>query len=350
MQGAIYRGLYQKQSSWTPSFSCPSDCKWSDAQIVLGFAGTCDNVTVATLATKKCVNPNPKSFLQHCRMTTPRGINIDTAYFDTVYQTFSVLNATMVKWPTTLTEQFSKPEVATYAFYQIQVQEGTAGVMKPIVGESVWQCSLNFTAYKYSRVSSTSNAFSIGEVERIPLERGTYDFRDEVLKFNQSGIPELSVSAVDVGGLQGFFRSTLFTGTSFLGESQPASQPGCSSAFMNSDAADITARLAKSMTDALQQNPASQQHTGSYTQAVTFVRVRWVWLILLGTLEAAGIILLVGTIIRARLEKDVLLWKSSQSALLFSHIDSDGLLVPPKSCVKELERETQTMTTQLLKG
>ena len=68
-------------------------------------------------------------------------------------------------------------------------------------------------------MNSTSDAFSIGEVERIPLEPGNFDYTEEALKFNQSGIPNLSVSAVDLGGLQGFFRSTLFTGTSLLGES-----------------------------------------------------------------------------------------------------------------------------------
>ena len=146
MQEVIYRGLYQKQSSWTPPFSCPSDCKWSGAQVVLGFAKACENVTVATLATKKCVISDSNRGLQHCRMTTPRGINIDTPYLDTVYQTLSVLNATMLKRPITLAEQFSKPEVATCAFYQTQVMERMMGIVKPVVGEFVWQCSSNFTA------------------------------------------------------------------------------------------------------------------------------------------------------------------------------------------------------------
>lgn len=168
--------------------------------------------------------------------------------------------------------------------------------------------------------------------------------------FNQSGIPNLTISGTDQGALRGFFLSKLFTGLSLQGDWTPDSQLGCNSAFASNDAQAVTASLAKSMTDALQKNPASQRYTGSYAQAVTFVRVRWVWLILLGALEAAGVVLLVGTIIRAQLKQDVLLWKYSQSALLFSHIDSDGLLVPPKRGVRELEKETQMMRTQLSKG
>jgi hypothetical protein len=348
MQGAIYRGLYQNQSQWTPSFNCPSDCKWPDTYTILGFAGICENVTVATLATKHCVIPDPDRSLQNCKMETPRGVNIDTVYIPTVYETVSALNATIFAGPpqTQRMDMIVEPEIATYAFYKNRVD----GMMSTPEQESVWECSLNLTAYKYSNVASTSNAFEIGHAERIPLEPGFGDNISGLLTFNQSGIPELSVIARDLGALKGFFQSTLFTGRSIQGESRPAPQLGCNPAFMANNASDVTAKLAKSMTDALQRSRGSQEFAGSYKQAVTYVRVRWVWLILLGVLEAAGTVLLICTIVRAGLKKNVLLWKSSQSALLFSHVDSDGLIVTPEQGVKALEERVKTTTSQLLRN
>jgi hypothetical protein len=156
-------------------------------------------------------------------------------------------------------------------------------------------------------VTSISNGFEIGQEDRIPLEAGYADMYEGSLIFNQSDIPELSISSRDLGALKGFFQSTLFTGRSIQGESRPAPQLGCNPAFMTNNASDITTKLAKSMTDALQRSRGSQEFTGSYKQAVTYVRMRWVWLILLGVLEAVGTLLLIGTIVRAALKKDILL-------------------------------------------
>jgi hypothetical protein len=348
MQGAIYRGLYQNQTSWTPSFSCPSNCTWADSQTILGFAGSCNNVTISTLATKNCSLSEKNSDMKSCRITTPGGVGIDIVDFNTVYATVSAvsaLNATSYKPLGVSPDPVSGPEIATYAIYENRIDE----LMYNTTQEAVWECSLNFTAYVYSEVSSVSNGFEIGDIKQIQLEPGYADQTAGVLTFNQSGIPNLSVSARDLGALKGFFQSALFTGTRVQGESRPTPQLGCNPAFISNNASEITARLAKSMTDALQTNRASQRFTGSYDRAVTFVRVSWVWLILLGVLEAAGTVLLIGTIIKARLKDDVLLWKSSQSALLFSHIDSEGSFVPPKQCVKELEKLSETTRTQLLK-
>jgi hypothetical protein len=345
MQGAIYRGLYQDINSWTPTFSCASNCTWADSQTILGFAGACKNVTVSTLATKDCVVSEENSDMQNCRMTTPGGVHIDTVVFNTVYETISALNATITTPGGKATQPAPGPEIATYAIYD----NGMGGLGRTTLEESAWECSLTLTAYKYSEVSSVSNKFEIGATEQIPLQPGHADYAREVLIFNQSGIPELSVSSRDLGALKGFFQSALFTGTRLQGESKPAPQLGCNPAFMGNNASEITVKLAKSMTDALQRNNGSQQYAGSYAQTVTYVRVSWVWLILLGTLELAGTVLLVATIIRAGRKDDVLLWKASQSALLFSHIDSDGSIVPPKQGVKELEKMAETTKTQLLK-
>lgn len=81
MQKAFYRGLYQDLGSWTPSFSCPSDCKWSDEYIVLGLAGACENVTISTLGKKRCSLDEPVDGHKTCRMKTPRGVSIDVKIF-----------------------------------------------------------------------------------------------------------------------------------------------------------------------------------------------------------------------------------------------------------------------------
>jgi hypothetical protein len=151
----------------------------------------------------------------------------------------------------------------------------------------------------------------------------------------------------DWGAIKGFFLSTLFTGSSVQGESQPTKELGCNQAFQQQSALGVTQKLAKSMTDMLQSNPAHQSSRGVYHPPITNVQVRWMWLIFLAGLQAAGSLLLIGTIIRARQMQDVHLWKSSQSALLFSHIDSEGLLIAPKQCPKDLEKKIKKTTTRL---
>lgn len=346
MQGAIFRGLYQNPSQWTPSYKCPTDCEWPGAYTVLGFAGACENVTVSTLETKQCVG-NGSVELQNCTMTTPHGIGLSTTYFATVYETLSILNATASKQTKNILDpQVNEPEIAKYAFYSAEIYD------YPNTQEAVWECSLNFTAWKYSEITSDSiaNALKIGNIERIPLEPGYIDKNRTNMIFNQSGLPEFSVYSQDLGALRAFLESTLFTGSILSGESRPKPQTGSNLAFLHKNVSEVTIRLARSMTDALQQGNTSRKHEGSYHQAVTFVRVRWVWLLLLVGLEAAASILLIATMIRARSKEDVLLWKASQTALLFSHIDADGLLVAPRYGLKELEEKAETTTTQISKG
>jgi hypothetical protein len=299
MQGATYRGLYQNQTSWAPSFNCPSDCKWPGNYTVLGFAGSCEDVAVPTLATKNCDHTNVGvSYLTNCNMTTPRGISIDTVTSANEYRTVSILNSTSQPFLTVSAFRYG-PQISTYAFYNTRANQGP-GVTNYTYKETVWECSLNLTAYMYLQVTSTNNDFRIGNIERIPLETGHQVGEGDDIMFNQSGMPELSIAGRDLEALRGFFLSSLFTGISLQGVYAPDAQLGCNSAFARNSASDVTTRLAKSMTDALQGNSASQQYTGSYAQAVTFIRVRWVWLILLGVLEVAGIVLLVGKIVRAR--------------------------------------------------
>jgi hypothetical protein len=171
IQGVIYRGVYQNQSQWTPSFNCPSDCKWPDTYAVLGFAGVCENVTVATLATKRCALPDPDRSLQNCRMTTPRRVNIDTVFIPTVYETVSALNTTIFEGPSQnqRTDIIVEPEIATYAFYKNRVD----GIMTAPEQEAVWECSLNLTAYKSSNVTSTSTPSRSDIRKGYPLSRAS---------------------------------------------------------------------------------------------------------------------------------------------------------------------------------
>lgn len=351
MQAAIYRGLYQDRVSWTPDFDCHSNCTWPGVYTVLGVKGTCENVTVATLATKRCFESTQGP--QHCNMITPSGVKLNTTFFATVYGTAAALNANTTDM---YTDRGWSPTIAKYAFYDRQID--SVGYPKESDPEAVWDCSLSLVANRYSQVRSEFLVLNIGKTEQIALEEGQLGLHDDPdegpsayhMTFNQIGIPELTLSARDLGALKGFFLSNLFTGTTLRGESQPAPQLGCSQAFANNGAREATARLAKSMTDALQQNPASGRNFGSYSLAVTNILVKWEWLALLVALEAAGSVLLIGTIMRARRQKDVHLWKSSQSALLFSHIDNDGLLVAPSESPKDLEKEVRRITAQLMKA
>lgn len=359
IQAAIYGGLYQDRSSWPGQFTCRSNCTWRDTYPVLGFAGSCENVTEATLATRTCDTSEENIGSQICSMTTPAGVQINTLLFRSVHQTVSVLNTSSLYRTSYKILELTAPTIAKYAIYNQKVDLGagfTGTTPIGIMPESVSECSLSLSAYRHSNVSSDANMFTIGTTEYIQLEPGYSKFDGPLgddnmnlyLNFNASGwVPELTVSARDLGALRGFSSSTLFTGATFRGESRPPQQLGCIQAFADKSAQEITDRLARSMTDALQQNPASQSNFGYHKLAVTYVRVDWRWLALLAGLEALGTALLIATILRARQKGNVQLWKSSQSALLFSHIDSDGLLVAPKMSPKDLERTVKNTATQL---
>lgn len=294
-------------------------------------------------------------------MTTPAGVTIDTVFLNTDYATFSALNATATDQLDATGQEnlVPGPTIATYAYYNRQTTKFNESMESD--PESVWDCSLSFTAFEYSQVNFTLNALTIGRTRQIPLGPGyiqwSTDTSDDYsaynrsyLSFNQSDIPEkaeLSINVRDWGAIKGFFLSTLFTGSSVQGESQPTKQLGCNQAFQQKSALEVTQKLAKSMTDMLQSNPAHQLWGGKYHPPITNVQVRWMWLIFLAGLEASGSILLIGTIIRARQKQDVHLWKSSQSALLFSHVDSNSLLVAPKQCPGDLEKKVKKTTIRL---
>ena len=159
MIGFIFRGLYQDRSQWTPSFQCPTNCTWPDAYTILGFAGTCSNVTALTLATKNCTEETISP--QNCTMSTPRGIMILTLSVPTVDYTAVVLNSNTssshiqrdnsdVVGQTPHSAEFAKFAIWSLCPPDSSREDPDCRASR---SETVWECSLNFTAWKYSGVA-----------------------------------------------------------------------------------------------------------------------------------------------------------------------------------------------------
>lgn len=167
----------------------------------------------------------------------------------------------------------------------------------------------------------------------IPLDPGVYNLGQNggsvTFNNNRTDLPLMTVNTPDIGAILNFFTSATFSGPMMAGESQPAYTQGLTSAFLNKDATEIGAifdRLAKSMTNQLQQGATSQLAHSLTSHPIVYIRVRWEWLSLPLAIQLSGGVLLLATMFRSRRGNRVALWKSSPTALLYHRIDSDGVV------------------------
>lgn len=116
----------------------------------------------------------------------------------------------------------------------------------------------------------------------------------------------------------------------------------------------MSSNLAAFMTNALRTQDGAQS-MGTAWQSVTFIQVRWAWLILPGVLVAAAGVLLLVTIVQTT-RYNTVLWKTSLLAFLFcstnawrTNMGSDGdnvrsleaMKMASKNMEVRLERDDQ---------
>ena len=80
---------------------------------------------------------------------------------------------------------------------------------------------------------------------------------------------------------------------------------------------------------------------------VAHVEVRWLWLILPASLNMAGVVLLVITIVFTKKSKAPL-WKASATALLFHGLDFELGDTGPSEKLRDMDREARSMRVQLV--
>lgn len=218
---------------------------------------------------------------------------------------------------------------------------------------TVVECTLSIAVYNYSNISFISNNFNIGSSKKTPLgsvtnetkiqpsecDKGTCSQFDSLLWWNDTGpgIPNVSFSATDLSIVTRFFGSEAFSGSVGLFDDQ---SKGSTTAFGDGSLKTVSGildNMAQSLTDMVREKGTVQVAQGLTSQAVVYMRVQWLWLILPIALQVFGVLALIGALVGRTRTKDVPLWKGSALAVLYHSVDKDGVLGTRVKDLQELE-------------
>jgi hypothetical protein len=358
---AVFRGLYQ--DSWPFEFNCTSNCTWDEHYLTLGFISTCADVTEEAIGTMKCEgyqienNEYPESGTP-CSMTTPKGVQFNIILEDGF---FMGINSSIPKSPYLNGSDLFEAAVWTWDnYFDENYFENLIDFRTRLQASVVVECALGIALYNYSNISSISNNFNIGATETVLLGESTghtletysidtippteTEVAEVILWWNDTddkGLLNIHLSETDLNYAGMFFHSTAFSGTVGDRDSYDSSSPGATIAFGNGSLEVVSGvfdGIALSLTDLVREGSAMQLAQGKTSQAVVYFRVRWRWLILPLIVQFLGGIALFGTIIGRKRNRDVPLWKGSALAVLYHSVDQDGLLVPQRKDLKELEK------------
>ncbi|KAM0254675.1 hypothetical protein ACHAQJ_006525 [Trichoderma viride] len=358
MQGAIFRGLYQE--TWPAIFTCTTNCTWEEDYYTLGFSSTCANVTEKSMATMHCNVTTTPLTENECVITTPGGIqiialsDIEPEFHDSLF-----VEAGEYKWD----------EMAKYNITQHRPNPGPVVNISDLFSVAVWswdnyeavgaknvlldhptlsveECTIGLAIYKYSNVSSTSNNFNVGAIEKIALGNYTNatpvtNDTNLILEWNNTGpgIPDMQASWIDLGIIAEFFKSSAFSGGMSLSDSFANEYAGSFMVFNYGNVSGIMDNIMRSMTDQMRNENTMQLAQGLTSRADVYIRVYWLWLILPLVVQVLGCIVLIMTVVGRKKTKHVPLWKASTLAMLYHSVDEDGSL---KTDIKE-PRELDTI-------
>ncbi|KAL7817923.1 hypothetical protein V8C44DRAFT_368059 [Trichoderma aethiopicum] len=357
---AVIRGL--RPSSWESAFNCTSNCTWDQPYITLGFTSTCTNVLEETLATLKCDCCTDASgtegfydgFGDVCNMTTPRGVQLN---FVPKQYAIKILNSSSLNYG----EGFlNGSDLFNAAFFHWEPRNNAYNRVtddkirfETLVRKSaIVECALGISLYNYYSISSTGKNFTIGVTDEIHLgnysgiEQGhinQYSGREDKAWWNGTGkgLPDVYLDMMDLKYLVNFFHSAAFCGTTNGNADFENFAPGATAAFVNGSLEEVSSifgSVALSLTDMVREGKQMQLARGKTSQAVLYIRVRWMWLILPLVVQFLGGMALLGAVIAGYRAKEVPLWKGSVLAVLYHSVDKDGILGTDMKGVEELEK------------
>ncbi|KAM0512434.1 hypothetical protein ACHAPE_008884 [Trichoderma viride] len=362
MQSAFFRGIWQ--TSWPSGVNCTSNCTWDQSYYTIGFTNTCADVTKETLESLQCTDNRtiamPYANPRPCNLTTPHGLHFP--FQPNVGGSSMAINSS--GWDSgtssyTLLDGRNLSRTAFWSWNRADIDETNMSVqLKPMLQNStVVECTFGIVVYKYSNISFISNKFSIGATEKTPLGKASGYTKlippecvsnncfwvDELLWWNNTSpdIPHISFSATDLSMVTRLFGSPAFSGSVGLTTLSPLNAPaGSTTAFGNGSLETVSGILdnvAQSLTDMMREKGAVQVAQGLTSQAVVYMRVQWLWLILPIALQVFGVLALIGALVGRRQTKDVPLWKGSALAVLYHSVDRDGVLGTQVKDLQELE-------------
>ncbi|KAL6874801.1 hypothetical protein J3F83DRAFT_759559 [Trichoderma novae-zelandiae] len=356
---AVIRGL--RPSSWTSAFNCTSNCTWDQSYITLGFTSTCTNVLEETLATLKCKRTDASDtegfydgFGDVCNMTTPRGLQLN---FLPRESAIKVLNSSSLRDESGYLNGSELFNAALFYWdprkddYD-RVTNASVKFESLLRKSAIIECALGISLYKYSRISSTMNNFTIGVTDQIRLGRYTgiqeghmnqYSSPEDKAWWNNTGkgLPDVYLDMMDLKYLVNFFHSPAFCGTTNGDASFGDFAPGATAAFSNGSLEDVSSifdSVALSLTDMVREGKQMKLAKGETSWAVLYIRVRWKWLILPLVVQFLGGMALLGAVATGYRAKEVPLWKGSVLAVLYHSVDKDGVMGTAMKDVEELEK------------
>ncbi|KAL7919833.1 hypothetical protein ACQKWADRAFT_300186 [Trichoderma austrokoningii] len=362
LQSAFFRGIWQ--TSWPSGVNCTSNCTWDQSYYTIGFTSTCADVTKETLKTVQCANnltlAYPYANISPCNMTTPHGLNFP--FVPEPGGSSMAINSSGWDYRRTSSKELDGRNVSRTAFWSWNREDIDMTNMdvkfKPLLQNStVVECTFGIVVYNYSNISFTSNNFHIGSSTKTPLRsvsgetpieppdcgQSTCTQLDSLLWWNNTSpeIPDVSISAIDLSIVGRLFGSEAFSGSLGLTTQSPYTQPtGSTTAFGNGSLETVSGildNIAQSMTDMIREKGTVQIGQGLTSQAVVYIRVQWLWLILPIALQILGVLALIGALVGRSRTKDVPLWKGSALAVLYHSVDKDGFLGTRVRDLQELE-------------
>lgn len=321
MQGAVFKAFYDLE---TPDlFNCTSNCTWDQPQTSLGFNMDCTNVTQETYATKNCTVYTNGTHT--CDMTTPGNVTFSTGEALTMWSTVLIIQAKSPYNFSIFNSLNPQPVSPTFMRFAVFRQPSQYRTDKETVEETL-ECDLSFAAYTYSNATSVGNDFNFGNFETTALEPGSYidvgsAGAQSYVLFNTSGLPEFKVSMWDLGALLYFFPSDHFSGKLAVGENPAVYSAGITPGVWSPErnVSQVLQAMATGMTDQLR-STYNANASGLTATSVVLVRVRWAWLALPFAVVLAAAVLLLAEMLESRRSRNIPLWKSSTTALLYHSV------------------------------
>lgn len=300
----------------------------------------------------------PYGYIEPCNLTTPQGLFFP--FVPTPGGSSMAINASGWAFDSEPLDGRSLSKAAFWTWDRADVDFTNMGIaLKPMLQNStVVECTLGIALYNYSDVSFISNNFNIGSSKKIPLgnmtgatvlpppECSEYTCiqLDSMLWWNSTGpgLPNVSFSKTDLSLITHLFTSPSFSGS--IGPIFPGSvnapPAGSTTAFGDGSLKTVSGifdNMAQSLTDLVREKGTVQIAQGLTSQAVVYMRVQWLWLILPITLQVLGALALIGAMVGRRQTKGVPLWKGAALAVLYHSVDKDGVLGTRVKDLQELE-------------
>lgn len=301
MLTAIFRG------EATPGFECETaECTWP-ASATLGICSSCFDVTDIS---KGSCEGDSKSL--DCLFDVPG---------------FGELEGTVQPggpMPLINTTTIDGVYDATPSFYNLStlvVAESTNWTAK------LTSCELSWCAWTYTNATSKGTTLDLGPSQQYPLNfTGTWDKTNTTSNLDDTQSvctvlgdypTALNKTFTISQGKEYFLKYAvkLILKAGYQGADFYTQLTLATSSLDYTDTTTMTSNLAAFMTNALRTQDGLQS-IGTAWQSVTFIRVRWAWLILPAVLVVAAGVLLWATVLQSQ-RYNTVLWKTSLLAFLF---------------------------------